>query len=501
MGGVGPGQDESGGLAGSVRGYLRATFTVGTLSMTRLVTGFVTTKYLAVTAGTAGVGLFAQGNQLYLLGITIGSALVAGVIRKIADAQGHADVAEREAAVMATAFTIQAGASLALLVLAVALAPFLSRTVFGDDGSPIYVVAVALAIPFAVVGHGYIAGIFYGKRRYDLYTRAAVIGAIGSMVAFVLLTWRWGVAGALWSLSAGSVLLFAAYVVSVVKVEPLRRVFARGIDRRISRELLSYGGVIAATTVAATVALLVIRTYIVHEVGEGANGLYQVAIGFTAYYTPFLTNGLWARLFPAVAAEGGHSTANRNELNAALRLVVVGSALCVVGILAFAGLAVRVVYSESFLGAVDLLAIQLPGDVFFFVFFSVGVYLLAHGKLRIYLIGWLVYGVLLVSTSVVFIDRWGVEGAALGYLVTCTIVGLASLVVYLRTVERSEGWSTMGVLAVALVAVAAEALLVRNGAPFLLRLSVPALMLLVAGLRTDRAALRRALGPRRPPAV
>jgi O-antigen/teichoic acid export membrane protein len=495
-----PEPDKSGTIASSIRGYLRASFTVGILSLTRLVTGFVTTKYLAVATGAVGVGIFAQANQLYLLAITIGSAMVAGVTRKISDARKSPQAAEEEAAVMGTAFTLQGAASMVCLVLAVVTAPFLSRLIFGDVGSALYVIPVALAIPFAVVGNGYIAGIIYGKLRYDLYTRAAILSAVVTMVAFVILTWRWQAAGAVWSLLVAAAALFAACAYYVAKMEPLGRVFGIRVHRGMAGELLSYAGVAVVAAAATAAALLIVRGYLVNRLGAGANGLYQVPIGFTAYYTPFLTNGLSARLLPAVSPKGD-PLANRNELNAAVRLVIGGCMLCVVSILAVGDLAIRIVYTETFVPATRLLAIQLPGDVAYFLFMTVTMYLLAQGKLRAYLLGWLVYGVLLVATSITFVQQWGLEGAAWAYLVTCAVLGTAALVVYWRAVEPAEAWSTAGLLSLAVALAVVEALLLNAGAPLALRLALPVGVLAIAVLRLDKSTWRQFLSARRVPSA
>src|SRR5207302_7842793 len=93
------------------RHYWRAFVSGGVLSLTRLATGFVRIKYIALVLGTAGVGFLSQATQLQLLGISIASlSMAAGVINRMG-AIGPNNRA-REQQLLATAFTAQFTVSL-----------------------------------------------------------------------------------------------------------------------------------------------------------------------------------------------------------------------------------------------------------------------------------------------------------------------------------------------------------------------------------------------------
>src|SRR5436309_2602839 len=98
--------------------YWRAFFSGGILSLTRLATGFVRIKYVALVLGTAGVGYLSQATQLSLLGAAIASlSMAVGIITRMG-AIGPSNP-ERERRLLATAFTTQTVTSSALLLLAV----------------------------------------------------------------------------------------------------------------------------------------------------------------------------------------------------------------------------------------------------------------------------------------------------------------------------------------------------------------------------------------------
>ena len=66
------------------RHHWRAFFSGGLLSLTRLITGFVRVKYVALMLGTAGVGFLSQANELQILGISIASlSMAVGIINRM----------------------------------------------------------------------------------------------------------------------------------------------------------------------------------------------------------------------------------------------------------------------------------------------------------------------------------------------------------------------------------------------------------------------------------
>src|SRR5712691_4153198 len=112
--------------------HWRAFFSGALLSLTRLVTGFVRIKYVALALGTAGVGFLSQATQLQLLGISIASlSLAVGIINRMG-ALGSAKP-QHESRMLATALTSQTIVGAVLLVLALAAPGRLTYAVFGGE--------------------------------------------------------------------------------------------------------------------------------------------------------------------------------------------------------------------------------------------------------------------------------------------------------------------------------------------------------------------------------
>src|ERR1700712_3415477 len=193
-----------------IRQHWSAFFTGGTLSLTRLLTGFVRIKYVALVLGTAGVGFLSQASQLQLLGISVACvSLAVGIINRIG-AIGP-DNRAREGRMLSTAFTAQAIVATTLLIVAVSAPRWLTNAVFGSETplaafgiSTAEILAVVFSVPASVVASGYLEAVFFGGGRYDLYVKASIWATVLGFASTLAMIWFWRLPGAFWSIFASS---------------------------------------------------------------------------------------------------------------------------------------------------------------------------------------------------------------------------------------------------------------------------------------------------------
>jgi PST family polysaccharide transporter len=456
----------------SSKHFLSAHLLGGILSGVRLVSGFARMKYIALILGTTGVGLLAQGNQFNLLGITIGSlSMAVGIINRLASKDS---LAEKQK-LLSTAFTVQLTISLALVGVAVFGSGPLSELVLGVAGEGRKCVIVAAGLPLAVLASGYVEGIFFGMNRYDLYVRAAIASTVTGLIAFVPLVAFKGIEGAFWGIFANAACLFLSYLYFVSKIMPLGKVFRFGFEWSQLRRLLKFSFVMLVTGAAGYATTLLIRRQIISSLGLSANGIAQVPLAITAYYTPFLTNGLWGRLHPATSASGD-TPAARAELASVLKLIVLFTTAVVVSILLFQEYLVRLAYSSAFLDALPLLPIQFLGDYFYFIAFTCSVYVLAMPRLRIYLACWLAYYVVLTAVSLFLLPHWGLKAFPIGYAISSSVFGLLALGWVAKASKVRDALGTISVVLACFLAVALQCYLTMQGYGFGVKVWVPVVL-------------------------
>jgi O-antigen/teichoic acid export membrane protein len=450
---------------GVFRHHLLAFFTGGVLSLTRLATGFVRNKYVALVLGPAGVGFIQQATQLQLLGISIASlSMAVGIINRMGAVAGKPQYERR---LLSTAFTAQTTVSVALLAGAVLFAKPLANAVFGAEAlarSPIStldILAVVFSVPLSVVASGYLEAVFFGSGRYPLYVRASMWATVLGFLSTLGIIYVWRLPGVFWSFFFASSLLCTSFIFFVRRVRPLDKLFHFGFDFSEANALIRFSAAVLVSGALVPTARLWIGRRVIELFGIEANGLLGVPFAVTGYYTPFLTSALWGRMHPVVTRVGA-SPEGRHELTTALRLIVGMATAAIVSILYLKDYLVPLAYSRAFVPAAHLLPIQLLGDYFYFVGLPFTVYALGISRLRVYLAVWVSYAVVAVAASFAFMPLFQLNGVPLGYGISNAIGAAVALgwLIY----RREEGLGvTLAIVGTGFVVVFLESYIAWHG--------------------------------------
>jgi polysaccharide transporter, PST family len=483
------------------RHHWRAFFSGGLLSLTRLITGFVRIKYVALMLGTAGVGFLSQANELQILGISIASlSMAVGVINRMG-AIGP-DNRARERRLLSTAFTAQIAVSIVLLTVAVIFARPLTRALFGADAlshSPISaldVLAVVFSVPLSVVASGYLEAVFFGAGRYDLYVRASVWATVLGFLSTLTIIAIWKLPGTFWSIFASSALLFAAFFTFVRRIRPVGHLFRLGFDPVEGRALLRFSIAMLVSSAFVPTARLWVKSAVIGSYGIDALGLLQVPLAITAYYTPFLTSALWGRMHPTVTRVGA-SPEGRRELTVSLRLTVCMATAAIVSILFLKDILVPMAYSRAFLPATHLLPVELFGDYCYFVALPFTVYALGLSRLRIYLAAWLSYSAIGGIVSIVLLPKVGLVAVPLGYGLSAVLGAIASLA-WLISRGDDDLLPTLGIVFGGLILVGTQSVLAWYGRYVVIQGAIFAITSASAALFLWRSRAEAAASPQAP---
>lgn len=461
--------------AGGKREFQSAVMLGGFLSAVSLGIGVIRGKAIAIYLGVSGVGFLAQANQLLLLSASVGTlSMATGIVHQLAS-KPYKDDPERSARMLQTAFSVQFGLSLLIVLGGVIWSADISNAVFGTPSEGGSIIAVLAGVPLYVLSSGYLAGVFFGFNRYDLYVRASIWAVVSGFAVFVPLLWTHGLGGAIWAITALGTIYFLSFLFFTRELVPFRVWFRPRLDWRELRPLLRFSFVLFFTGASLYASNLIVRRMVIDELGLTANGLLQVALALTAYYTPFLTNPLWGRLHPQVI-EKGDSPAAREELCSALRINVLLNSCIIVSLLIAPEYLIRLAYSWRFQEALELIPIQLLGDFFYFLVFAFSVYVLGAGRLRWYFGGWILYYASVIGFTNLLLPSLGLQAVPAAYLAVNAAAAIVGAAWFMRTTSASialpEAWRYLGCL----TAVLGQIFIFYNSEQPLLRLVIPGIL-------------------------
>jgi enterobacterial common antigen flippase len=422
----------------SHRQVLKSTALIGGTQVVNMGIGVVRTKVLAVLLGPAGIGL----SGLYLaatalIGSVSGLGLNASGVRQIAEAAGTNDQT-RIARTIITLRRISLISGILGMLAAIALAPVLSRTTFGDDRHVMGIALMSVTLLFGDISAGQIA-LLQGLRRLRELALSQIMGAIfGAAVSMALVWWlrEDGIVPYLIAISAFSILLSWWYARKV----PVASVTVSWKEMAAeSRGLLGMGLAFTAAAVIASGTAYLTRVVVQHELGLEAVGIYNATWTLSSYYVGFVLTAMATDFVPRLtAAANDHSVLNRlvNEQTE------MGVLIAVPGVLATLTLAPWVMhafYSEAFVHGADVVRWQILGVFLRVVSWPMGYVLIAKGKSVLFTISEIVYGGINVALMLACMKVWGLEGTGVAFVILYLLVTAS----YLSICWRMTGfqWS------------------------------------------------------------
>jgi len=440
----------------------RTVLSGGILSLTRLLTGVVRVKVVALALGVEGVGVYAILLQLYMTGVAAVSMSLAVPIITLGRPRLVAGQIAEAGSVAGTALVVVGANALCLLLLTAAFGNALLVQLGVGTVAYDLIWPIAIAIIVAACSGAFWEGMSFLCDRFDIYVRVGMIGAVADMLLIAAAAAAFGLWGAIFALPVGTAVMFGAYALFIGR-DPIARDLLRNLSAKIGLlpQLFAYSAMMLSTVALTNAGLTFLRSQVLVEAGATANGYLQVATSLSAYLLAFVMTGFWGHLYARAAAEGDTS-AVRQELAKSLEL---GLLISFTGCGAAAVLAPFIIplfYSHQFAPAADQLIAYLPGEFCFQIFSMLIAYQLTVSRRRIYLALNLGYIALLVAVGSLLIPLADGTGYVIAHvLASLVMVSVAGAVAWRRGQISSNRLAAGASLLTALTAVCAALLYAR----------------------------------------
>lgn len=400
----------------SYRKILRSTSIIGGASVINILVGLLRTKAAAVLLGPAGVGLIGLFANL----ISTASGIAGLGFGNVGTKQVAQAAATNDSVRIATARRALFWGTLLLAVLGGAvfwaMRNVLADRVMGDPtvANDIGWLALAVALTIASASQN---ALLNGLRHIGDIARVSIGSAILSTVIGIGALWVWGRAGIVIYIIAGPLTSFALghfYVSRLPSVEVRRRRFA---DMAVEwKALASLGFAFMVAGLAGTAGQLLVRLLVQNELGVEALGHFQAAWAISMTYIGFVLSAMGTDYFPRLAAVINDPAAVNRLVNEQLEVALLLAAPVLLGMLGMAPWVIDLLYSNQFGEAVEVLRLQVLGDVLKIASWPLGFILVASGAGKTYMATeWLVMG-MFAALTYVLLPMMGLPATGLSFL-------------------------------------------------------------------------------------
>ncbi len=399
---------------------LRSSSIVGGAQAANYLIGMLRVKVVAALLGPTGVGLVGlYTSAISLVSVVSGLGVGSSAVREVARAFSNNDTEEARRTVTILRWTCLATGLLgwALMIL---LSDRISEYLTGSDTLARSIDLLGSVVLLGAVSSGQLA-LLQGLRRIGDLARASVLGSVAGTVSTVLIYFVWGEAGIVPAIIAVALVSLAcswwfARRTGIVLVPVNGGEIWAGFRRLAGLGVAMMWGALLVSGLDFLTRSTIVRAY-----GVDAAGIYQSAWAISGIFANFVLSAMGADFYPRLTAAIDDKPRAVREVNQQTEIGLLLALPGLLAMLAFAPLAIQILYTPKFLPAADLLPWMALGVFGQVVSWPMGFIQLAKGASRWFAATETIFAILQGLLMVWLVGEFGILGAAYAFAATYAI--------------------------------------------------------------------------------
>lgn len=398
----------------------------------KILAGFILVKVVALAAGPEGVAQLGQfQNLVTVIAVLSGGMFYTGVTKLVAE---HSQDRGKALAVVHAAL-IASFVLFACIAVAVAIwHENISASVLKDASLSGFVLVLPLMV-FLSVLYGLWLAVLNGFRR----VRELVIASIASSLLMILLTIAlalpFGEIGAYISILAPpAIVLFSVLIKRFSKLEWIGYWSVVSKQKPLYSELGRFALMGLVSAVAAPLAQMVMREYLVSNLSLDQAGIWQGVTRISEVYLVFITSSLSVYFLPKLA-QAKNNIELSHLVTGVLKLAIPVSLLLGGLIYLTRDFLIWLLFTPAFSSMRDLFLWQIAGDMVKILSWIFAYIVLVRGSAIIFIVGEVVFNVTYPILGMFFVPVLGLQGAVAAYGLNYTFY-LAYVVAVVYLIKR-----------------------------------------------------------------
>lgn len=414
---------------------LKITSMSAFLTLFKMLIGFVISKAAAVYAGPAGVVVLGQMQSLIASVMGILNAPVSTGVIKYTSENGE----KNSFWWWRSSLVILCSISVPIVFCMIIYSEFISYHALGSSEYKWLIIITSFTLPLAAIGT-LITSIFNGL---ELYRKYLISGALSTIITFFIMLFlilKYNIHGVL--IATGIQGGLSGIVLVAVAINSQWCKLSNFIGKVNKKQLKNISKFFVMTAISAMLfpaTILIVRSIITNTVGLQSAGNWQAVWRISEAYLAVITMALSTYYLPKLAKINGYHNI-KAEVHYVLKFILPTIVLMATFVFFCRDLLISILFTKDFLLARDLFLVQLIGDVIKIISWLYAYPVLAHGKAKVYIITELMFSLLLVGLTYLFVHRFGVHGANYAFALNY-ILYLICMRVILKKITFDEGES------------------------------------------------------------
>lgn len=408
-------------------------FSLNALStFVRMLAGMVSVKVVAIIIGPAGIALLGQLNNFssILLGMANGG-INSGITKYVAE---YKDNDCKVKAYISNALRITLVCSFVVSLILIFFSNWLSQLILLSE--EYYYVLIIFGITISLFTlNGLIISILNGYKEFKLYVKVSILGTIAGLLYSILLVFLWGLPGAMINaVTFQSVMLFVTLWMCRKLPWMKREFFVQKLDKPIVKKYLSYSLMTLTTLALLPTCQMLLRGYVISELSTNDAGIWEGMNRISNMYLSVITSAFSIYYLPRLS-EITNPVELRGEIIRCYKVVVPMLLGISVIIFLMKRIILWVLFSPEFYPMESLFGWQLAGDMFKMCSWLLAFLMVAKAKTLMFISSEVVFALINLSISFLFLRINGIVGLTQGYLITY-IIYMITMVVLFKNIIR-----------------------------------------------------------------
>lgn len=384
--------------------------------ITKIVAGILTSKAIAIFIGVEGMALI--GNLRNFLGAIHSFSILGvynGLVKSISEVKN--DVLKLSQT-LSTAYYLGFFSTLLIAFLSYYNAESINDFLFATHYNYAYIIKImALALPFYALNMFSFA-IINGFSKYKILLIINIIGQILGLSITLILIYQYNIDGAMIAAVIAPSLIFLITFIGFVNQRSLvSSVRISNVTLGVLKKFAPFATMALVTAIAIPMVSIVIRNYIIDEVGIKEAGHWEAMQRISDYYLMFINSLMTLYFLPRFSEIESKKEFRMEVFNFyKTAMPIFGMGLVIIYLLR--SFLVPLMFSEAFKPTEDLFLWQLLGDFVKVLSIVIAYQFIAKKMFTHFIIIEVFLVIIMYLSSVYLIDIFGVKGAVMGHFVS-----------------------------------------------------------------------------------
>ncbi|WP_178987736.1 O-antigen translocase [Winogradskyella schleiferi] len=379
----------------------------------RIVAGILVSKFIAVYIGPQGMALIGNlRNFLSAIQSMAISGLYKGVVKVISQVKN--DVAELTKT-LSTVFYFGFFTSVFLAFLCYYNAEWINNVLFSSNYNYIYIIkTLAIVLPFYALNM-FAFSILNGFSKHKYLLLINILGQILGLLVTLLLIYDENIDGALLAIVVTPALNLLITIVGIAfRKSLISSIKITRVSFSVLNKLGPYMIMALVSAIAMPIVMIIIRNYLIDEIGIKAAGYWTAMTRVSDYYLMFF-NSLMALYILPRYSEINSKREFRKEVFSFYKTIMPVFLLLLLIIYLSRSFLITILFTEDFRPVENLFGYQILGDIARVLSLVIAYQFLAKKMFTHFIILEIFLFVIMYVSSIYLIDDFGVKGAVMGH--------------------------------------------------------------------------------------